>query len=70
LTEITLSAPLGKYRLVGKFDALAIDQTRETPQAKIFEWKTSQRRPKPAVTWPGVSKPAPTLTCWSKPAPA
>jgi CRISPR/Cas system-associated exonuclease Cas4 (RecB family) len=48
LTEITLSVPLGKYRLVGKFDALAIDQTGEAPQAKIFEWKTSQRRPKPA----------------------
>jgi CRISPR/Cas system-associated exonuclease Cas4 (RecB family) len=47
LTEITLTAPLGKYRLVGKFDALAISETDQGQRAKIFEWKTSQRRPKP-----------------------
>jgi CRISPR/Cas system-associated exonuclease Cas4 (RecB family) len=47
LTEISLSAPLGQYRLVGKFDALTISQPDHVLQAKIFEWKTSQRLPKP-----------------------
>ena len=47
LPEITLSAPLGKYRLVGKFDALTISETDQSQRAKIFEWKTSQRLPRP-----------------------
>jgi CRISPR/Cas system-associated exonuclease Cas4 (RecB family) len=47
-TEITLSAPLGQYRLVGKFDALAISAAEHGRRAKIFEWKTNQQRPKPA----------------------
>ena len=47
LTEISLSTPLGKYRLVGKFDALVISRTEEPHRAKILEWKTSYSRPKP-----------------------
>jgi CRISPR/Cas system-associated exonuclease Cas4 (RecB family) len=46
-TEITLTAPLGKYRLVGKFDALAISNLEDGRRAVIFEWKTSQSRPRP-----------------------
>ena len=40
--EITLSAPLGKFRLVAKYDLIAIDKDRAT----IFDWKTYRRRPK------------------------
>jgi CRISPR/Cas system-associated exonuclease Cas4 (RecB family) len=41
-SEITLSAPLGKFRLVAKYDLIAIDQDRAT----IFDWKTYRKRPK------------------------
>lgn len=40
--EITLSAPLGKFRLVAKYDLIAINKER----AVIFDWKTYRRRPK------------------------
>jgi CRISPR/Cas system-associated exonuclease Cas4 (RecB family) len=40
--EITLSAPLGKSRLVAKYDLIAIDGDR----AVIFDWKTYRRRPR------------------------
>lgn len=47
LTEITLSAPLCNYRLVGKFDALVLDGSGASPCIKIFEWKTSHKRTNP-----------------------
>ena len=40
--EATLSAPLGKFRLVAKYDLIAIDKDR----AVIFDWKTYRKRPK------------------------
>jgi CRISPR/Cas system-associated exonuclease Cas4 (RecB family) len=40
--EVTLSAPLGKFRLVAKYDLIAIDKDHAT----IFDWKTYRRRPK------------------------
>jgi CRISPR/Cas system-associated exonuclease Cas4 (RecB family) len=40
--EITLSAPLGKFRLVAKYDLIAIGKD----QATIFDWKTYRKRPK------------------------
>ncbi|MCA2001223.1 MAG: PD-(D/E)XK nuclease family protein [Chloroflexi bacterium] len=40
--EITLSAPLGKFRLVAKYDLIAVHEGR----AVIFDWKTYRRRPK------------------------
>jgi CRISPR/Cas system-associated exonuclease Cas4 (RecB family) len=40
--EITLSAPLGKFRLVAKYDLIAIDNDHAT----IFDWKTYRKRPK------------------------
>jgi CRISPR/Cas system-associated exonuclease Cas4 (RecB family) len=40
--EITLSAPLGKFRLVAKYDLIVIDKDRAT----IFDWKTYRKRPK------------------------
>jgi CRISPR/Cas system-associated exonuclease Cas4 (RecB family) len=40
--EVTLSAPLGKFRLVAKYDLIAIDKDRAT----IFDWKTYRKRPK------------------------
>lgn len=41
-TELSLSAPLGKYRLVAKYDLVAISSTG---QVFILDWKTSHRRP-------------------------
>jgi CRISPR/Cas system-associated exonuclease Cas4 (RecB family) len=49
-TEITLSAPLGNFRLVAKYDLIAIDQNKVT----IYDWKTYRKRPKNewlAVRW-------------------
>jgi CRISPR/Cas system-associated exonuclease Cas4 (RecB family) len=40
--EITLSAPLGKFRLVAKYDLIAVDKDHVT----IFDWKTYRKRPK------------------------
>jgi len=40
--EVTLSAPLGKFRLVAKYDLIAIGKERAT----IFDWKTYRKRPK------------------------
>jgi len=48
--EIVLSAPLGDYRLVAKYDLVTVDPSamlRAGPgrQAVILDWKTSRRRP-------------------------
>jgi len=40
--EATLSAPLGKYRLLAKYDLIAI----ENGKALIYDWKTYRRRPR------------------------
>jgi CRISPR/Cas system-associated exonuclease Cas4 (RecB family) len=40
--ELTLSAPVGKHRLVAKYDLLAIGAEK----ALIFDWKTYHKRPK------------------------
>ncbi|GAB4455806.1 MAG: PD-(D/E)XK nuclease family protein [Anaerolineales bacterium] len=40
--EATLSAPLGNYRLVAKYDLLAI----ENGKAAIYDWKTYRKRPR------------------------
>jgi len=40
--EATLSAPLGKYRLLAKYDLIAIDQNKAT----IYDWKTYRKRPR------------------------
>ncbi len=42
-TEMTLSAPLGAFRLTAKYDLLAI---RPAQQARIYDWKTYARRPR------------------------
>lgn len=44
--EITLSAPLGGYRLLAKYDLIAIDPGR---RAEIVDWKTSTHRPARAM---------------------
>jgi PD-(D/E)XK nuclease superfamily len=41
--EITLSIPLGDYRLIAKYDLLVIDTDNKLV---IFDWKTSQNHPK------------------------
>ena len=41
--EVVLSAPLGGYRLIAKYDLIAVDAGR---QAVIVDWKTSRRRPR------------------------
>lgn len=41
-TEATLSAPLGKYRLLAKYDLLAI----QNGKALIYDWKTYRKRPR------------------------
>ena len=40
--EITLSAPVGKHRLMAKYDLIAVKDGR----ASIFDWKTYHKRPK------------------------
>jgi CRISPR/Cas system-associated exonuclease Cas4 (RecB family) len=40
--EVTLSAPLGRFRLVAKYDLIATGKGHAT----IFDWKTYRRRPK------------------------
>lgn len=40
--EATLSAPLGNYRLVAKYDLLAI----QNGKAIIYDWKTYRKRPR------------------------
>lgn len=40
--EATLSAPLGKFRLVAKYDLIAIYNNKAT----IYDWKTYRKRPK------------------------
>jgi hypothetical protein len=44
--EITLTVPLGNYRLLAKYDLVVITPTRE---CTIIDWKTSRRRPR--RTW-------------------
>ncbi len=41
--EVTLSAPMGRRRLIAKFDLIALDPAGE---AVIVDWKTSRRRPR------------------------
>ena len=40
--EATLSAPLGNFRLVAKYDLIAI----ENGKATIYDWKTYRKRPR------------------------
>ena len=40
--ETTLSAPLGKFRLVAKYDLIAIGKDQVT----VYDWKTYRKRPK------------------------
>ncbi len=40
--EITLSAPLGKYRLVAKYDLISVKDGKAT----IYDWKTYRKRPR------------------------
>jgi CRISPR/Cas system-associated exonuclease Cas4 (RecB family) len=40
--EATLSAPLGKYRILAKYDLIAI----ENGKATIYDWKTYRKRPR------------------------
>jgi CRISPR/Cas system-associated exonuclease Cas4 (RecB family) len=40
--EVTLSAPLGKYRLVAKYDLISVADGRAT----IYDWKTYRKRPR------------------------
>lgn len=47
LAEISLSAPLFNYRLVGKFDALVLNKMGTGCCIKIFEWKTSHKKSSP-----------------------
>ena len=41
-TEATLSAPLGNFRLLAKYDLIAI----ENGKATIYDWKTYRKRPR------------------------
>lgn len=40
--EATLSAPLGKYRLLAKYDLIAVQDGK----AVIYDWKTYRKRPR------------------------
>jgi hypothetical protein len=41
-SELTLSAPLGKYRLVAKYDLISVKDGKAT----IYDWKTYRKRPR------------------------
>jgi CRISPR/Cas system-associated exonuclease Cas4 (RecB family) len=41
-TETTLSAPLGNFRLVAKYDLIAVNDGKAT----IYDWKTYRKRPR------------------------
>lgn len=41
-TELTLSGPIGKHRVLAKYDLVAV----KGDQARIFDWKTYARRPR------------------------
>ncbi|HXQ34989.1 MAG TPA: PD-(D/E)XK nuclease family protein, partial [Anaerolineales bacterium] len=41
-TEATLSAPLGNFRLLAKYDLIAINDSK----AIIYDWKTYRKRPR------------------------
>ena len=41
-TELTLSAPLGNYRLLAKYDLIAVKDGKAT----IYDWKTYRKRPR------------------------
>jgi len=41
--EVVLSAPMGGYRLIAKYDLIAVDAGR---RGVIVDWKTSRRRPR------------------------
>jgi len=41
-TEITLSAPLGPFRLVAKYDLITVDAKK----IRVYDWKTYRKRPK------------------------
>jgi CRISPR/Cas system-associated exonuclease Cas4 (RecB family) len=41
-SELTLSAPLGKYRLVAKYDLISVQNGKAT----IYDWKTYRKRPR------------------------
>ncbi len=42
LPEATLSAPLGQFRLLAKYDLIAIENNKVT----IYDWKTYRKRPR------------------------
>ena len=42
MPEATLSAPLGGFRLLAKYDLIAIENDKVT----IYDWKTYRKRPK------------------------
>jgi CRISPR/Cas system-associated exonuclease Cas4 (RecB family) len=49
-TEVTLSAPLGSFRLIAKYDLIANDGNK----FYIYDWKTYRKRPKSdflAIRW-------------------
>ncbi len=41
-SEVTLSAPLGKYRLLAKYDLISVKDGK----AVIYDWKTYRKRPR------------------------
>src|SRR5215211_7028844 len=41
-SETTLSAPLGKYRLLAKYDLISVKDGKTT----IYDWKTYRKRPR------------------------
>lgn len=44
LPEVSLYAPLGSYRLVAKYDALAFIESEGGKRVMIVDWKTSRKR--------------------------
>jgi CRISPR/Cas system-associated exonuclease Cas4 (RecB family) len=45
LVEAPLSAQIGGYRLLAKYDLIRWEMDQSSTRVTIFDWKTSQRRP-------------------------
>ena len=61
-TESNLSAPLGKHRLVAKYDLITVQDGKAT----IYDWKTYRKRPRTSG-WQPAHRRASTGPCWSRP---
>jgi CRISPR/Cas system-associated exonuclease Cas4 (RecB family) len=44
--ELSLSLPMGKHRLVARYDLVAVEKDAPHPRIFIYDWKTNRKMPK------------------------